>query len=60
MTEEEPFVGGKTRGEMRPEEDLAGCLLEDAANGFNNLYRPYGHQPRYLPSTATCITHSLI
>ena len=24
---------------MQPEEDLAGCLLADAANGFNNLSR---------------------
>ena len=33
----EPFNGGMTRGNMQPEEDLAGCLLADTANGFNNL-----------------------
>ena len=36
---EEPFNGGKIRGMMHPEEDLAGCLLADAANGFYNLFR---------------------
>ena len=36
---EEPFNGGKNRGKMQPEEDLAGCLLADAANRFNNLFR---------------------
>ena len=39
MAVKEPFNGGKTRGNMQPEEDLAGCLLADAANGFNNLSR---------------------
>ena len=38
-TEEEPFVRGNTRGDLQPEEDLAGCILADAANGFNNLSR---------------------
>ena len=27
------------RGALRPEDDLAGCLLADTANGFNNLSR---------------------
>ena len=38
-TEEDLFAGGKTRGALRPEKDLAGCLLADTANGFNNLSR---------------------
>ena len=36
----EPFNGGMIRGNMQPEEDLAGCLIADTANGFNNLSRP--------------------
>ena len=35
----ELFNGGTIRGNVQPEEDLAGCLLADAANGFNNLSR---------------------
>ena len=38
--EEETFVRGNTRGDLRLEEDLARCLLADAANGFNNRSRP--------------------
>ena len=37
LTEEEPFNVGKNRGNLQPEENLAGCLLADAANSFNNL-----------------------
>ena len=36
---EEAFNRGKTRGNLQPEDDLTGCLLADAANGFNNLSR---------------------
>ena len=36
---QDPFVGGKMQGALRTENNLAGCLLEDTANGFNNLSR---------------------
>ena len=38
-TEEDPFTRGTKRGALRPEGDLDGCLLTDAANGFDNLSR---------------------
>ena len=38
-TEEDPFVGGKTRGALRPEDNLSRCLMADASNGFNKLSR---------------------
>ena len=37
--EQDTFIGGKTWVELRPEDDLSGYLLVDAANGFKNLLR---------------------
>ena len=35
----DPFLGGRTQGLLLPEDGLAGCLLADATNSFNNLSR---------------------
>ena len=35
----DPFIGGRMRGVLRPEDDLAVCLLANTDNGFNNLLR---------------------
>ena len=36
---QDPFIEGRTQGAIRLVDDLAGCLMADASNGFNNLSR---------------------